>query len=242
MGFVKSVAAVLISVSAISLAMQSCTTSMCTDNRNSIPEAGFYDYATGEAANVVGVSIGGIDAPDDSLLYDNETVQLVYLPLRADAEVTSFRFHFSSDDVTDPETGEVTPDHTHDDIVTFYYSSTPYFEGEACGAILHYRIDRVDFTPNGHIADIELLDPNVTNEHKEYLKIYFHVASSDDGDDSGGDDSGSDDSGDGGDSGNPDDSGEGDEEQQEDAAVGPSMGVDPTSVVPVVGIKEGGRR
>lgn len=179
MDFVKSVSMLLVSASAVMVAMQSCTTSMCTDNRNSIPEAGFYNLDTGEAVNVVGVSIGGIGAPNDSLLYDNQTVQLVYLPLRPDAEVTSFRFHFSSDDVTDPDTGEVTPDHTHDDIVTFYYSSTPYFDGEECGAILHYLIDRVDFTPNGHIADIKLVDPNVTNEHKEYLRIYFHIANPD---------------------------------------------------------------
>lgn len=181
MALIKSAYICFVAAAALALSVQSCTTSMCTDNRNSIPEAGFYNVDTGEAVNVVGVSIGGIGAPNDSLLYDNQTVQLVYLPLRPDAEVTSFRFHFSSDDATDPDTGEVTPDHTHDDIVTFYYSSTPYFDGEECGAILHYFIDRVDFTPNGHIADIQLVDPNVTNEHKEYLRIYFHVATPDQG-------------------------------------------------------------
>lgn len=181
MALVKAVSYGLMAVSALLLSLQSCTTSMCTDNRTSIPEAGFYNADTGEAVNVVGVSIGGIGAPNDSLLYDNQTVQLVYLPLLPDAEVTSFRFHFSSDDTTDPETGEVTPDHTHDDIVTFYYSSTPYFDGEECGAILHYLIDRVDFTQGGHIADIVVTDPNVTNEHKEYLRIYFHVANPDEG-------------------------------------------------------------
>lgn len=181
MALIKSAYICFAAVAALALSVQSCTTSMCTDNRNSIPEAGFYNVDTGEAVNVVGVSIGGIGAPNDSLLYDNQTVQLVYLPLRPDAEVTSFRFHFSSDDTTDPDTGEVMPDHTHDDIVTFYYSSTPYFEGEECGAILHYFIDRVDFTPDGHIADIQLIDPNVTNEHKEYLRIYFHVVATDPG-------------------------------------------------------------
>ncbi|MFG6391468.1 MAG: hypothetical protein K1V76_04035 [Candidatus Amulumruptor sp.] len=181
MALIKSAYICFVAAAALALSVQSCTTSMCTDNRNSIPEAGFYNVDTGEAVNVVGVSIGGIGAPNDSLLYDNQTVQLVYLPLRPDAEVTSFRFHFSSDDTTDPDTGEVTPDHTHDDIVTFYYSSTPYFEGEECGAILHYFIDRVDFTPDGHIADIQLIDPNVTNEHKEYLRIYFHVVAADPG-------------------------------------------------------------
>lgn len=176
MGFVKSVALALVLTATGLMVMQSCTTSVCTDNRNSIPEAGFYNVDNGEAVSLVGVTIGGIGAPNDSLLYDNQTVKLVYLPLRPDAEVTSFRFHFSSDDTSDPETGEVTPDHSHDDIVTFYYSGTPYFDGEECGAIMHYHIDRVDFTPDGHIVDIQLVDPIVTNEHKEYLRIYFHIA------------------------------------------------------------------
>lgn len=183
MGLLKSVIAGLLGVVAISMSLLSCTTSMCTDNRTSIPEAGFYNVDTGEPVNVVGVTIGGIGAPNDSLLYNNQTEQLVYLPLRPAAEVTSFRFHFSSDDITDPDTGEVTPDHTHDDIVTFYYSSTPYFDGEECGAIQHFHIDRVDHTPDGHIVDIDVLDPYVTNEHKEYLRIYFRIADPDEGGD-----------------------------------------------------------
>lgn len=181
MGLLKSLVVVASCGAVLSLWLPSCTTSMCTDNRTSIPEAGFYNVETDEPVNIVGVTIGGIGAPNDSLLYKDQTEQLVYLPLRPAAEVTSFRFHFSSDDSTDPDTGEVIPDDSHDDIVTFYYSSTPYFDGEECGAIQHFHIDRVDHTPNGHIVDIEILDPYVTNEHKEYLRFYFRIADSDDG-------------------------------------------------------------
>lgn len=196
MGIVKSgiISAVTVAVAALTLLLHSsCSTTVCADNRNTMPEAGFYDIDTGAAVSVVGLTVGGIDAPNDSLLYDNATTQLVYLPLRAAAEVTSFRFHFTGDDYTDPETGETVTVTDYDNIVTFYYSATPYFDGQECGAIEHFYLDRVDFTPGGHIVDIQIVDPNVTNEAKEYVHIFFRTTSDTD-DDTSDDNTGDDDS------------------------------------------------
>lgn len=204
----------------MAVALAACHTGVCTDNQNSIPCAAFYSGQTGAAISVSDLSIGGIGAPHDSLLYTaGTTLSTVYLPLRAGSDVTSFRFHFTYDDVTDEETGDTVIDDTHDDIITFHYASTPYFAGEDCGAMYHFYIDRVDFTTN-YIERVVVDDPFVTNTDAKRISIYFRTQEPDDdsgnpGDDGGeggdeGEGAGADDGGDsGGDSGT--DAGEGGE-------------------------------
>lgn len=141
---------------AIAGVLNSCSGDGCTNNRNSLPLAGFYDYETREPVNVSNLSVGGLGAPGDSLLLDPATSShQVYLPFRGDEDLTSFEF----------QDGYVS------DELTFHYDSYPYFDGEECGAMWRYRI--TDFEFNGTIIDsIAVTDPLITNIERERIMIF----------------------------------------------------------------------
>lgn len=144
-----------------------CNTSGCTDNRNSLPLAGLYTDK-GEQASFTALSVGGIGAPDDSLLVSPaETVSRVYLPLRSTASSTSFFFSF-----------DISPDSIPlvvSDTLTLDYTSTPYFNGEECGASYRYNITAMRHTR--HIIDsVALTDREVTNVDREIMKIFIRTA------------------------------------------------------------------
>lgn len=190
----------------LAAALAGCHTGVCTDNQNSIPCAGFYSDETGEAISISGLTIGGVGAPNDSLLYGaGESLSTVYLPLRSLYDNTAFRFHFTENDTTDPETGEVIYDGSADDYIQFLYTSTPYFDGEDCGAMYHYTIQDVRYTQN-YISRVEVLDPLIVNTDAVRIAIFFHTQSPDEGE---GGDNGGEEPGNGSDSGDVSDNGEG---------------------------------
>ena len=70
--------------------LSGCNTTGCLQNRNSLPLAGFYSASTGKAISVTGLSVMGVGAPSDSLLYtSSETLSQIYMPLRARDNVTA---------------------------------------------------------------------------------------------------------------------------------------------------------
>ena len=65
--------AVTIALLATCLLMATSCGEGCLDNKNSLPKAGFYSAATGEAVAVNNLTVSGIGAPGDSTLLRNET-------------------------------------------------------------------------------------------------------------------------------------------------------------------------
>ncbi|HRF69020.1 MAG TPA: DUF6452 family protein [Muribaculum sp.] len=144
----------------------SCNTSGCTENKSSIPLAGFYSYETLGAITVNEISIGGVDAPDDSLLLDNGSAGKMYLPFRSTAEETSYFIRYESEQLGG---GALY------DIITFNYTSIPYFASEECGAMFRYKINEMYYTK--HLIDsVGLVDSLITNEDVEKIHIYFRTA------------------------------------------------------------------
>ncbi|MDE6145771.1 MAG: hypothetical protein K2F96_05790 [Muribaculaceae bacterium] len=135
-----------------------CSTGACYDNQNSLPKAGFYSAATGDAVSVSGLSVGGFDAPNDSLLCAaSETVTEVYLPFNPDETSTSFLF----------KSGVIA------DVVTFAYDTTPYFASAECGAVWRFRIRSVSW--DGALVDsIAVVDSLITNVDAQQLKIFLN--------------------------------------------------------------------
>lgn len=146
-----------------------CNTSGCTENRSSILLAGFYSSSTAKEIYVDSLEIGGVGAPDDSLLVKaGESTEELYLPFRTQFNSTAFYIRYVSTQLNYPELY---------DTIAFDYESMPYFASEECGAMYRYKINRVTCTC--HLVDsIELLDSMVTNLDIERLKIYFRTASS----------------------------------------------------------------
>lgn len=156
-----------------------CSTQSCLDNRSAVPTMGFYSSSTQTQVTLSHIELGGIGAPNDSLLVaDGESCSSVTLPFRADYGETSFRIHYN---YTGLESTAL------DDIITFYYTSQPYFASEECGAYYRYRITKVDYTR--HLIDsLVVTDSLITNVDLERIKVYFRTATIEDSVAAGSDD------------------------------------------------------
>jgi len=148
-----------------------CNTSGCTDNRSSLLLAGFYSSDTRKAISVDSLQMGGVDAPDDSLLICiDDRVSQVYMPLRSRQTATSFCFHYASKALDYPELN---------DTVTLGYTGEPYFASEECGAMYRYHVNRLEYTT--HLIDsIALPDSLINNVNVERMRIFFRTANPDD--------------------------------------------------------------
>lgn len=166
MGKILSIATILIIMSTALL--QSCNATGCTDNQNSLPLAGFYSADTEASITIDSLEIGGVVAPDDSLLYKSGTALTeIYLPLRATASQTAYYFRYTQEAIDYDDLN---------DTITFDYSSQPYFASEECGAMYHYRITSLHYTR--HIIDSIGISPDdslITNENLQRIKIFFRT-------------------------------------------------------------------
>lgn len=138
----------------------SCSGEGCTNNRNSIPLAGFYELATEQQLTVSHMPIYGVGAPNDSSLIDTlRNSQQVYLPLRGNKTQVAFVF----------DGGSVK------DTLTINYESYPYYDGEDCGAMWRYLIHDVSHTRN-FIDSVLVTDPLITNIERERLMIFLRIS------------------------------------------------------------------
>lgn len=145
-----------------------CNTQGCTDNHSALPLMGFYSSTTESSIVLDSLDIGGIGAPDDSLLvHSGQSVKSLYLPFRYDESTTSFRFHYDYKE-------QGLDDPAIDDIVTFSYTSEPYFASEECGAYYIYRITSVDYTTH-LIERVEIVDSVINNVDMERIKVFFRT-------------------------------------------------------------------
>lgn len=136
-----------------------CNTSGCFENRSSLPLASFVSAETGESITLDSVAIGGVDAPNDSLLlYPGDKASMVYLPLRSKFSSTSFFIRNLRNGLADT--------------ITIDYSSEPKFISEECGALYVYRIEAVNHTRQ-LIDSVAVLDSTVTNTDIKRLEIIF---------------------------------------------------------------------
>lgn len=143
-----------------------CNSTGCTENKNSIPLAGFYAYSTKQAITVDSISIGGVGAPNDSLIIDCSSASSVYLPFRASKPETRFFIRYEAKALNYPELV---------DTIYFTYTSIPYFASEDCGAM--YRYDITDFRYTTNLIDsVAVTDNLITNVDIERIKIFFRTA------------------------------------------------------------------
>lgn len=145
-----------------------CSTSGCTDNRSSIPLAGFYSSVSHEAISVESMAVSGVGAPNDSLLLaPSAKSSEVYLPLRSDRDEVTFQFSYMWDEVADRGLA---------DYITVGYESFPYFASEECGAMYRYRITYLSHT-DVVIDSVAITVPDsiITNINAETIQIYFRT-------------------------------------------------------------------
>lgn len=149
------------------LVLQSCSNVGCTENQNSLPLAGFYSMSTGHAIIPDSITVGGVDAPSDTLLLTlGSRVSSLYLPFRSTRPSTSFYIRYCQKALDRPELN---------DTLTFDYDAVPYFASEDCGAMYHYRVTAYTYTR--HLIDsVGMTDSLITNVDRETIRIYFRTA------------------------------------------------------------------
>lgn len=163
---VAAIAAALIAATATS----GCNTAGCTDNRNSLPLAGFASSTTLRNISIDSVRIAGIGAPGDSALNrPYQPTSSVYLPLRSTAQTTSFEFRYMQKQLAAIGLS---------DTLTFNYTSEPRFVSEECGAMYVYHITSLTHT-RWMIDSVAILDSTITNLDIERIKIFYPTATGD---------------------------------------------------------------
>ncbi len=156
--------------------LPACNNQGCADNHNALPLMGFYALAADDEGKVAeqaialdSVAIGGVGAPDDSLLVPvGQSVGSLYLPFRYNTRQTAFffRYGYKAQGLDKP---------VFNDTLAFTYDAEPYFASEECGAMYRYRLRDVAYTR--HLIDsVAVTDSMITNVERERIKVYFRVA------------------------------------------------------------------
>lgn len=147
----------------IALTVHSCDTDGCLDNRSSLPIAGFYSYELNSEYPIDSVTIGGIDAPGDSLLLRvGEQAKQIYLPFSSERKKVQFAICYKWQQAPDPDT------------ITFEYTTIPYFASEECGAMYRYTIDKYEYT-TVLLDSMVVVDSLITNVEKVNIKLFYRT-------------------------------------------------------------------
>lgn len=151
----------------MAVALWSCSSTGCIENKSSIPLAGFYDSKSKKTVRISGVNINGVGS-ETFLLSSGESSAQVYLPLRSQQRSTSFCFNYATDTITGAQLN---------DTITFEYDAEPHFVSEECGAMYYYKINALRYTQI-MIDSVKLEENIITNTDIERVKIYFRVEES----------------------------------------------------------------
>jgi len=138
--------------------LSSCQTNKeCDISTESLLKANFYimDGEEEQAVFVDPISVYGLGR-EDSLLYENDSISSVFLPLSPVSETLGFVFAIA----------------TYKDTISFTYETKTYLESIECGFISNYSIDSIKYTQNV-IDTIILIKKGVTIEDEDHVKIFF---------------------------------------------------------------------
>lgn len=152
-------------LSAIAM-LQACNSTGCIDNKSSLPLAGFYSYQTLQPITLTNISVGAVDAPNDSLLIEKGNASKIYLPFNIGQNSTKFFIRYLDEALNDPR---------YFDTITFNYNRLPYFASEECGAMYQYEV--LSFTHTSHILDsVAVPRTMINNVDKESIRLFFRTS------------------------------------------------------------------
>lgn len=154
----------------VGLLLAGCSNSECLENHSALPLASFYDSESQRAIAISNLSIYGIGAPGDSLLYAPQNLQEAYLPFRLWENSTTYVFAYLSL-LPEIEEGETYDGEIPSDTVTFHYRAKEWFVSPACGAMYFYEMESVDHT--SLLIDSIAFNDVITNENVSNIKIFF---------------------------------------------------------------------
>lgn len=160
----------LLAIPFCSLLLGACVAGECLENHSALPLASFYNKQTLRQITIPQLSIYGIGAPADSILYTPQSLSSAYLPFRLWQDTTQYVFAYPGLAVKDDEEEEeaaVVPS----DTVTFIYHPKEWFVSPSCGAMYFYEMNDVIHT--SLLIDSIAFNPLITNENTTNVQIFF---------------------------------------------------------------------
>ena len=143
------------------LLCNSCGDEGCTESRNSYTVATIRQDTVNSATAIRMLSVFGIGQKNDSAMVEaTNSLQSVSLILNPDTSFTKMEFVFTLDLDTVIDT------------LSFYYRNEAYFISIDCGCSVHNYIDSVLHT-NHLIQQVEIINPEITNEKKTNIAIHY---------------------------------------------------------------------
>ncbi|MGL4993786.1 MAG: DUF6452 family protein [Bacteroidales bacterium] len=141
-----------------------CGNEGCQETISVNARCSFYKKSNNKSFSFDSITVYGVGAPDDSLLYNRSTSQsYVKLPLKKFTEESSYVFHFqgAESEIIDKK-----------DTVTFYYKNQSYFISEDCGTVVHHLVDSVIYTRH-YIDSLIIAKQSIINLDEENLLLLF---------------------------------------------------------------------
>lgn len=155
-------ARIAIMAMALPMILGACSGNECYENHSALPLAGFFSYPDGRALSLNRLTIYGVGAPGDSMLYYQQTLREAYLPFRLDSDTTTYVFEYMTAEEEEPALT---------DTITFIYERKEWFVSPACGGMYFYDIKKVEHTEN--LVDSIYAESRITNINAQNIKIFF---------------------------------------------------------------------
>ncbi|MGL5015486.1 MAG: DUF6452 family protein [Bacteroidales bacterium] len=141
-----------------------CGNEGCQETISVNARCSFYSKSTNASFTFDSITVYGIGAPQDSILYNRATSQsYIKLPLKKFQEESSYVLHFqgAESEIIDQR-----------DTVTFYYKNKSYFISEDCGTVIHHLVDSVRYTRH-YIDSLIVAKQSIINLDEENLLLLF---------------------------------------------------------------------
>lgn len=128
--------------------MTSCSSSGCYESMSVKVNCSMLNTATNKEVGIKNVTVWGIGS--DSLIYNNESVDLLELELNPKSEETGFIFKVVQNNVIFIDT------------ITFNHTNTPWFQSAECGCLTKSYLNTVK-TTGSIFKSATILEPEITN-------------------------------------------------------------------------------
>jgi hypothetical protein len=142
----------IISIVTLATISFSCT-SECYVSKESKLGISFLDSLTFKAKNISGLTVLGV--LNDSILYNNTTSSVIYLPLRSNQTATNYRFILPT-----RIEGKNTPDTI---LLHINHTPKPQLISEECGCSMFHLLNDAKLLNNTYNFKLDIVDTNITN-------------------------------------------------------------------------------
>ena len=159
----------IIMIGTLTAVAAGCSTSECYDNHSALPLASFYSAVSQQSVSIQRLSVWGIGAPDDSILYTPQNLSQAYLPFRIWQDTTQYVFSYNG--LLPDSIASMYPEMVPKDTVTFIYKPKEWFVSPSCGAMYFYDMDTVKHT--SFLIDSIAYNEVITNENVTNMKFFF---------------------------------------------------------------------